>query len=299
MREAILDDVVPRPDLGACPIALPAASSLASGRSAFPLLTVDRAELYPSDTRRVRERCPVKRSPAFSPTSAAPKLISQRVASKRRSSTRARSIGLSASATTSSSSRARPRSLVRCRAASTSPARSRAVRISTTSRAGASSAPATSQRRARRRSATSISDRSDTPPSPRPRREHGRRHPRGHPPPDRARDRRRRSLALRSAVSLERESLIQRPLIRGPCTRACSAGARPRRCVYGGSHEALPRACARCHPAEGAAAGFAVNVAVPVAAAVPVTPLRPWTLRSPKARSSNAACAEAPKAPSE
>ncbi|MDB5217605.1 MAG: hypothetical protein JWO86_5532 [Myxococcaceae bacterium] len=41
MREAIRDDVSPRPDLGACPIALPAASSLVSGRSAFPLLTVD------------------------------------------------------------------------------------------------------------------------------------------------------------------------------------------------------------------------------------------------------------------
>jgi hypothetical protein len=45
MREAIVGDVVPRPDLGACPIALPAASSLVSGRSAFPLLTVHRSEL--------------------------------------------------------------------------------------------------------------------------------------------------------------------------------------------------------------------------------------------------------------
>jgi hypothetical protein len=45
VREAIKGDVVPRPDLGACPIALPAASSLVSGRSAFPLLTVDRSEL--------------------------------------------------------------------------------------------------------------------------------------------------------------------------------------------------------------------------------------------------------------
>lgn len=46
MREAILDDVVPRPDLGTCPIALPAATSLVSGRPAFPLLTVDRSELH-------------------------------------------------------------------------------------------------------------------------------------------------------------------------------------------------------------------------------------------------------------
>lgn len=45
MREAILDDVVPRPDLGACPISLPAASSLAAGRSSFPLLTVERSEV--------------------------------------------------------------------------------------------------------------------------------------------------------------------------------------------------------------------------------------------------------------
>lgn len=45
MREAIEDDAVPRPDLGACPVALPATSSLVSGRASFPLLTVDRADL--------------------------------------------------------------------------------------------------------------------------------------------------------------------------------------------------------------------------------------------------------------
>jgi hypothetical protein len=45
MREAIGDDLAPRPDLGACPIALPAASSLVRGRTAFPLLTVERAQL--------------------------------------------------------------------------------------------------------------------------------------------------------------------------------------------------------------------------------------------------------------
>jgi hypothetical protein len=45
MREAIADDVVPRPDLGACPMVLPAAASLAPGRTAFPLLTVARSEV--------------------------------------------------------------------------------------------------------------------------------------------------------------------------------------------------------------------------------------------------------------
>jgi hypothetical protein len=45
MRQAIADDVVPRPDLGACPITLPAASSLVAGRTAFPLLSVARAEV--------------------------------------------------------------------------------------------------------------------------------------------------------------------------------------------------------------------------------------------------------------
>jgi len=45
IRDAINDDVTPRSDLGACPIALPAAASLAPGRPAFPLLTVERAEM--------------------------------------------------------------------------------------------------------------------------------------------------------------------------------------------------------------------------------------------------------------
>ena len=45
MREAIGDDVTPRADLGACPIALPATASIVSGHPAFPLLTVDRAGL--------------------------------------------------------------------------------------------------------------------------------------------------------------------------------------------------------------------------------------------------------------
>ena len=45
IRDAIKDDVAPRSDLGACPIALPAQASLASGRPSFPLLTVERAEL--------------------------------------------------------------------------------------------------------------------------------------------------------------------------------------------------------------------------------------------------------------
>lgn len=45
VREAIGADVVARPDLGACPVVLPAASSLAAGRSSFPLLTLERAEL--------------------------------------------------------------------------------------------------------------------------------------------------------------------------------------------------------------------------------------------------------------
>jgi hypothetical protein len=45
MREAIGEDLAPRPDLGVCPIALPPASSLVRGRPAFPLLTIERAEL--------------------------------------------------------------------------------------------------------------------------------------------------------------------------------------------------------------------------------------------------------------
>lgn len=45
LRSAIDDGVVARPDLGACPITLPAASSLVLGRTSFPLLTVDRAEV--------------------------------------------------------------------------------------------------------------------------------------------------------------------------------------------------------------------------------------------------------------
>ena len=45
MREVITDDLTPRADLGACPIALPAASSVAAGRAAFPLLVVARSEV--------------------------------------------------------------------------------------------------------------------------------------------------------------------------------------------------------------------------------------------------------------
>jgi hypothetical protein len=45
VREAIAADVVARPDLGACPVTLPAAPSLVLGRASFPLLTVERAEL--------------------------------------------------------------------------------------------------------------------------------------------------------------------------------------------------------------------------------------------------------------
>jgi hypothetical protein len=45
VREAVGQDLGPRPDLGACPIALPAATSLVSGRPAFPLLTVERLEI--------------------------------------------------------------------------------------------------------------------------------------------------------------------------------------------------------------------------------------------------------------
>ncbi len=45
LRKAIGDDVIGRPDLGACPIELPAPSSLVRGRRSFPLLTVERAEL--------------------------------------------------------------------------------------------------------------------------------------------------------------------------------------------------------------------------------------------------------------
>jgi hypothetical protein len=45
VREAIAQDLVARPDLGACPVALPTVPSLAHGRIPFPLLTIDRAEL--------------------------------------------------------------------------------------------------------------------------------------------------------------------------------------------------------------------------------------------------------------
>lgn len=45
VREAIEDGVVARPDLGACPVVLPAASSLVQGRPSFPLLTLDHEEL--------------------------------------------------------------------------------------------------------------------------------------------------------------------------------------------------------------------------------------------------------------
>lgn len=45
LRSAIGDDLAPRPDLGACPIQLPAASSLVTGRPSFPLLVVERAEI--------------------------------------------------------------------------------------------------------------------------------------------------------------------------------------------------------------------------------------------------------------
>jgi hypothetical protein len=44
MREALAANVVARPELGACPIELPAGRSLASGRAAFPLLIVDRSD---------------------------------------------------------------------------------------------------------------------------------------------------------------------------------------------------------------------------------------------------------------
>lgn len=45
LRSAIDEGVVARPDLGACPITLPVQSSLTLGRSAFPLLMVDRSEI--------------------------------------------------------------------------------------------------------------------------------------------------------------------------------------------------------------------------------------------------------------
>lgn len=45
MRDAIAAELGPRPDLGACPIELPAASSLAKRGPAFPLLTVERSEI--------------------------------------------------------------------------------------------------------------------------------------------------------------------------------------------------------------------------------------------------------------
>jgi hypothetical protein len=45
VREAIAQDIGPRPDLGACPVALPSTSSLVYGRTAFPLLVVDRTEV--------------------------------------------------------------------------------------------------------------------------------------------------------------------------------------------------------------------------------------------------------------
>lgn len=45
MREVIDGDLVARPDLGPCPIQLPAVTTLAPGRPSFPLLTVDRGEV--------------------------------------------------------------------------------------------------------------------------------------------------------------------------------------------------------------------------------------------------------------
>lgn len=45
MRLAIDGDLVPRPDLGACPLPLPAAPSLMAGRPSFPLLVVERDEV--------------------------------------------------------------------------------------------------------------------------------------------------------------------------------------------------------------------------------------------------------------
>ncbi|MBX3192165.1 MAG: hypothetical protein KF819_34570 [Labilithrix sp.] len=45
VRDAIGRDLASRPDLGACPLALPAVSSLVKGRAAFPLLTIQRAEI--------------------------------------------------------------------------------------------------------------------------------------------------------------------------------------------------------------------------------------------------------------
>jgi hypothetical protein len=44
MRDAIASDLGPRPELGACPIELPAASSLAKRGPAFPVLTIERSE---------------------------------------------------------------------------------------------------------------------------------------------------------------------------------------------------------------------------------------------------------------
>jgi hypothetical protein len=45
IRDAVQQGLGPRPDLGACPVKLPAASSLAYGRPAFPVLTVERSEI--------------------------------------------------------------------------------------------------------------------------------------------------------------------------------------------------------------------------------------------------------------
>jgi len=46
VREAVGLDLAPRPDLGECPIALPAASTLSTGHApAFPLLTLERVEI--------------------------------------------------------------------------------------------------------------------------------------------------------------------------------------------------------------------------------------------------------------
>jgi hypothetical protein len=45
VRDALAQQVGPRPDLGTCPVKLPAASSLAYGRPAFPVLTVERSEI--------------------------------------------------------------------------------------------------------------------------------------------------------------------------------------------------------------------------------------------------------------
>jgi len=45
VRAAVLGNVGPRPDLGACPVQLPSSTSLVRGRAAFPLLTLAPTEL--------------------------------------------------------------------------------------------------------------------------------------------------------------------------------------------------------------------------------------------------------------